>query len=754
MKNNAFYRLAPLLLSLILFSTSVSASETKTGNVTGSTAYSPDISASPSENALYEDISSRPMGYRSIDPDRTIPMPDRDITYSEILDEIVDNEGKTDATDYSPRASLPSRYPASQGSDVDMKNYINGKYPSLKNQGDFGTCWAFSSVAAAEFYMINRLGFDNTVDLSEEYLAYGIYRDREYSAAGSDSIVGNVSYTGSDKEMLSLGTDCFLACQYLSKGAGFINEPDFPYIGSENDSAFDGSGNLNKDIASLRKNRVSLLTDGYAIDLTSSTGKHIAKEAIMQNGIVAARFFAGDKTYPKSKYLNNEKAAYYNNEVSNSNHAVGIVGWNDEFPRTSFVSGRQPSSDGAWLIRNSWYNSGTDFYNFNNYFWISYEDVSLDAAFILDVKKAPAGYDNNYYYDTRIHNIRYLEGNLKTSNVFTVGSGSNEYLTSVGLETPEPLNYEINIYTDLKDRNNPESGTLSSSSSTKGTLNLQGVYTIPLNSPVLLEAGSDFSVVVKTSSYSPAFEVSFSEWSANGLTIECGAKRSQSFIYENSAWTDWTEHSEFSDGCGNFCISAQTYYTDEEVPADKEEEPVTEEVTFKDTSGQSVSLIHNNEYNTYKTTDGKDVLVISTENGGNSLSPSYEFTGKKVSPSKKSYIVYNGTLYEYKTDYTISFKKNKNRGQSSAIIKWKKTSAPYLSGEKKSTMSFNIVARTVSDNMVSFKLKNNKLKSLRVQADGITMKPKKKDYDYKVYQSGECQITFKNDYSGAVNIKG
>lgn len=747
MKNNAFYRLAPLLLSLTLFSTSVSASETEAGNVTGSTAYSSDISASPSENALYEDISSRPMGYRSIDPDRTIPMPDRDITYSEILDEIVDYEGKTDATDYSPRASLPSRYPASQGSDEDMKNYINGKYPSLKNQGDFGTCWAFSSVDAAEFYMINRLGFDSTVDLSEEYLAYGIYRDREYSAAGSDSIYGNVSYTGSDKDMLSLGSDYLLACQYLSKGAGFINEADFPYIGNEDDSAFDGSGNLNKDTASLRKNRVSLLTDGYAVNLKSATCRSIVKEAVMRNGIVATRFFAGDENHPKSRYLNNEKTAYYNNEVPNSNHGVGIVGWNDEFPSTSFANDRQPSSNGAWLIRNSWYRPSDDFYSFNNYFWISYEDKSLDAAIILDVKKAPAGYDNNYYYDTRIHNIRYLKGNLKTSNVFTVGNGSNEYLTSVGLETPEPLNYEINIYTDLKDKNNPESGTLSSSATTKGTLNLQGVYTIPLNSPVLLEAGSDFSVVVKTGSYSPVIEMSFPEWSDIGLTIECGAKRGQSFIYENSAWTDWTEHSEFSDGCGNFCISAMTSYTDEEVP-------VTEEVVFKDTYGQNVILLHNKEDNTYKTSDGKDVLVFSTETGESIPAPQYQFTGKKMYPAKKSFVVYKGTLYKYKTDYSIKYKKNKNRGSAVVTVKWKKTSAPYKAGEKKAVMSFNIVARTVSDNMVSFKLKNNKLKSLRVQADGITMKPKKKDYDYKVYQSGECQITFKNDYSGAVNIKG
>lgn len=56
----------------------------------------------------------------------------------------------------------------------------------------------------------------------------------------------------------------------------------------------------------------------------------------------------------------------------------------------------------------------------------------------------------------------------------------------------------------------------------------------------------------------------------------------------------------------------------------------------------------------------------------------------------------------------------------------------------------------MTGDMVSFNLKNNKIRKLRVQAENVTMKPKKKDYDYSFSQSGECTINFKNDYNGTV----
>lgn len=58
------------------------------------------------------------------------------------------------------------------------------------------------------------------------------------------------------------------------------------------------------------------------------------------------------------------------------------------------------------------------------------------------------------------------------------------------------VTYTIDVYTDIRNKYNPTSGTKHESASTSGSTTYAGVYTIPLNDDVELKPGTTFSVVV------------------------------------------------------------------------------------------------------------------------------------------------------------------------------------------------------------------------------------------------------------------
>lgn len=115
----------------------------------------------------------------------------------------------------------------------------------------------------------------------------------------------------------------------------------------------------------------------------------ITKQLLMEEGPVTINYCAnGENSY------NEETSACYNGEPIDLDHAVLVVGWDDNYSKDNFCEGNQPENNGAWLIRNSW---GTDWGD-DGYFWLSYEDKSIDSgnAFLLEEKD---NYTRNYQYD-------------------------------------------------------------------------------------------------------------------------------------------------------------------------------------------------------------------------------------------------------------------------------------------------------------------------------------------------------------------
>ncbi len=173
-----------ITLSLFLAVVSVSADEVlpEVDTLSGDTALS--------INGISAGQPVRRTGGISMPWDNDVRMTDEDISFSEIKRRAHGEDATVTDTDYTPRASLPSRFPGN--TDDETKRIITDKYPAVKNQANFGTCWDFSTIAPVEFREINKGRADKSIDLSELYLGLGIYKIRENPIVGNDDAVSEI----------------------------------------------------------------------------------------------------------------------------------------------------------------------------------------------------------------------------------------------------------------------------------------------------------------------------------------------------------------------------------------------------------------------------------------------------------------------------------------------------------------------------------------------------------------------------------
>lgn len=282
------------------------------------------------------------------------------------------------------------------------------------------------------------------------------------------------------------------------------------------------------------------------------------KKAIKKYGAVGIMYSHNDNGY---HYINNS----YNDKTNNrAGHAVMVVGWDDNYSKDNFRDGVKPEKDGAWLIRNSWGDGTGSYYN-QSYFWMSYETFSLsDTAWVFDFS-ANDGYDNNYQVDGGLK-VAHQSGYRKLANVFTTQTKqgvSSEDLKAVSLSITSKtnVNYTIEIYTDLKDKTKPTSGTKQETATTTGQTTYAGVYTIPLKAAVNLKPGTSYSVVVTTDT--PAVDLE--------AAMTGDINDNNEMVWENHVSSDntasyyfygtglaYSRNWNYQNVYGNFCIKAFT----------------------------------------------------------------------------------------------------------------------------------------------------------------------------------------------------
>lgn len=410
---------------------------------------------------------------------------------------------------------------------------LNGMVAKIEDQGNYNTCWAFSTIAAIEGNLIKKGYADSNINLSENHLAYFFY-NRQTDALGNT--VGDTNLNLLHSWDQNGGTLQGTALS-LTTWAGVVNETV-----SEDDSAGE------------YKPSVLPASDCYKSDYRVKNvyfynyNVNTIKQAIMDYGAVASGIYIDEA------YWNARTAGYYCTK-NDGNHAVAIVGWDDSYSKSNFNT--SPKSNGAWIVKNSW---GADKFGDNGYMYVSYEDASLTELVAFDVEKAADTYDNNYQYDgTANPAFSYSFGSGTTyANVFQAkaASGCNEILKAVSVDVMTTnVSYTIQIYSGLTSASNPTSGK--SVAKQTGQFTNAGYNQVALTSPVTLAAGEKYSVVVTlyTANGSKPQLACDTSYRNDWIGFAARTGKNQSFVKYNGKWQDL---GSMSQNASNLRIKAYT----------------------------------------------------------------------------------------------------------------------------------------------------------------------------------------------------
>lgn len=334
--------------------------------------------------------------------------------------------------------TLPARYNLAE----------NGFVTDIKNQQDSGNCWAFAALASLETCVLKasnktfNFSVENMKNLIEMYSAYGW--KRETNEGG---------YNG-----MPMG--------YLASWLGPVNATLDP---------FDDKGTLSPLLDSEMH-----IQNIYVLPArTSYTDNDAIKEAILKYGGLYASY------YHSAGYLNSKTNAYYDPYTGNGNHAITVVGWDDNYSKNNFYTA--PAGDGAFIVKNSWGSSWGD----NGYFYISYYDrvlfaVNKDNQAFTYILNDTVRYTKNYQYDVA-GMTDYLITGKKTvwyQNIYN--ATGNEAIAAVSTFFNTTVDYEISIYVN-------DVLQLTQNGRHEGS----GYYTIPLKEYVPVAVGDIFKIVVK-----------------------------------------------------------------------------------------------------------------------------------------------------------------------------------------------------------------------------------------------------------------
>ena len=476
----------------------------------------------------------------------------------------------------------------------------------VRNQERSELCWAFSTLASLE----SNLGLkdyinNNSVtkyDFSEKHMGYA---SGNSFSNGAINKYGLAQGANSQSSLLTAHT-------YLVNGAGAVNEESMPY-----DLNFP-----NIDYDSFKEIKpVTQVSDIETYGGTDDRGAIIQKikDNIVKHGGVTAAIHGAQ---PYSGCFNPDTGAIYCNDGTKypTNHAVSIIGWDDDYSVDNYVENMKPSSNGAFIIKNSWgdrYVVRFDSQEFkmlkqmayepykeqykemginsaeeipdssminalrnmgfetndteawmqmgdDGIMYVSYEDANI-LSMLLSIEKADYKTSNEieYQYDYTEYNA-YMATTADSYYLAirldkSTGGDKVESITKVGMWTLSPLKAKVFVNPNGTDTNNLVEATLAEGEYETLT---PGYHTIEFANPIQVE-GDNFTVFVQCTPTEKEDGKSYFPLVCNtgeAKYANVNVKENQTFYYESlRSYVDLGKASELSSQFSNYTATLKVF---------------------------------------------------------------------------------------------------------------------------------------------------------------------------------------------------
>ena len=389
-------------------------------------------------------------------------------------------------------AAFDLRKVDTNGDGIVDRSFVPSK---LRDQGDYGVCWAFAVLAACESNLIRKGLADQNIALSVNHLAYHFYNK-------GTTVTDLLKNTGGDynrsKDIFhdAGGNNLFTMWQ-LASWAGPVKESrgkEYAFSAISDTFKLPDTPEEIYGISDFHVQNV------YLVNTRDFQGM---KQLLINYGALSVAYYSAvgadidDYDSMSAGKKTGDEGCYYVNKDKESNHIVSIVGWNDNYPAGNFVK-RPAEGNGAWLIRNSWGEEDSECSQ-NGYFWLSYYDQSMENIAVAYDCEAPDNYTNIYQYDGAAADTQWNR-TIAAANVFTASAaaGKDELIRAVSVGVYKAnVPYQVKIYAftggTKVDANTLANAVLVSSQS--GTFPFEGYHTVRLNKPVTVSAGQHYAIV-------------------------------------------------------------------------------------------------------------------------------------------------------------------------------------------------------------------------------------------------------------------